>query len=357
MVIHSYPGRAVLFEIMSAGMDCKHWQSWYALRLALIIATSGVAWSQTPFASGCVEDDHISAAKRTSVNSAAQKFVQALFGSEPATAYDLLSDGGRQDLTREQLTTQMVPAFKQFEPKNMRIQHTYLVSLIGKSPGRLICGTDLSTPSGWESVAAADVAEQGYVLMAADARNNQLVFTLWLAPERGEWKIQSFSMNVATLADKGPEQLLEMGHAERKKAHVFNATLLYTAAAQSSNRGPNFQLGIAQAITDEMSNLSVPSEIQGQPPFTWEASDVTFRVLNVGPIAVGGKLYVVVQHEVTRLPNDSQAEALNRKLLAYFKSRFPEYSDVFAGIVVRVHERGGNRVYGTVDELSSTAKQ
>lgn len=348
---------ALFLEIIRQGMHGKPGQNRHRLTLVLIVATASTSWSQTPFASACAEDDHISAAKRASVNSAAQKFAQALLGSEPATAYDLLSDGGKQDLTREQLATQMSSAVKQFEPKNIRIQHTYVVTLKGKSPGRLICSTDLSKPTGWESVAATDVAEQAHVLLAADARNNQLVFTLWLVPERETWKIQSFWVNVATLADKGSEQLWELGHAEKQKGHFFNAALLYAAAAQACNRGPNFQLGLAQAITDEVSHLSVPAEIQGQPPFTWKAADVTFSVLNVGPIAVGGMIYVMIQHEASPWTNDSQAEALNRKLLAYFKSRFPEYSDVFAGIVARVHERGGNRGYGTVEELSSTAKQ
>jgi len=52
--------------------------------------------------------------------------------------------------------------------------------------------------------------------------------------------------------------------------HSFNAALLYAAAAQTANRGPSFQLGIAQSISDEMSRLTVPDEIKGQPPFLLE---------------------------------------------------------------------------------------
>lgn len=342
---------------MRAGVPGKLSQNRRRLMLVLIPVSSVVAWAQTPFASTCAEDEHIRAPQRASVDSVAQKFAQALLRSEATTAYDLLSDAGKHDVTQEQLATQMAAAIQQFEPKNLRIQHTYFVTLKGRSPGRLICATDLSKPNGWESVAAADVAEQAHVSLLADARNNQLVFTFWLVPERETWKIQSFWMNVATLADKDSEQLWELGRGEKRNGHPFNAVLLYGAAAQAANRGPNFQMGLAKAITDEMAQLSLPVELQGQPPFSWRASDVTFKVLNLGPIAVGGKIYVMIQHEASAWVNDTQADSLNRQLIAYFKGRFPEYSNVFAGIVVRVHERGGNRGYGTVEELPSAGKR
>jgi hypothetical protein len=332
-----------------------HKLTWLIVVLLLIVF-SGVACSQVPFAFSCAEDDHISAAKREAVDLAAQKFIQTLLSSRAGAAYDLFSEAGKLQVAREQLAAQTAAAIQQFEPKNLQVQHTYLLTLKGKSPGHAVCATDLSKPTGWESVAVADVPEQAHVVLSADARNNQLVFTVWVVPEKETWKVQSFWMNVATLADKDAEHLWELGRAEKRNQHSFNAALLYAAAAQTSNRGPNFQLGLANAIAEEMSQVSLPSEIQGQPPFTWKTADMTFRILNVGPIAVGGKVYVIIQHEAAPWVNDSQAEALNQKLLAYFKRRFPEYSQVFAGVVVRVHESGGNRGYGTVEELSPGAK-
>src|SRR5262249_5202496 len=133
--------------------------------------------------------------------------------------------------------------------------------------------------------------------------------------------------------------------------HKFNAALLYAAATQVANRGPNFQLGITQSISEDLSKLTVPSEIQGQPPFLWKDGHNTYKVLNVGPIAVGGKMYITIAHEVSPWQTDAEVDSWNKQLLGYFKKRFPEYSDVFAGLVARAMERGTDRGFGTVEEL------
>jgi len=326
------------------------------LLLLLILGFCSNSRGQNPFAGSCGEDEHIDGSKREAVDSAALKFVQLLLGPNASGAYGLLSDAGREQVPSAQVLEQVGVAIQASKPKNVTVQHTYIINIAGKSPGRIVCGTDLSKPSGWESVLAADIPEQAYVLLSADGINNQLAFTVWLVPEKGAWKVQSFSTNVATLADEDSEQLWERARAQKSKGHDFNAALLYAAAAQTTNRGPNLQLGLADSITKETSQLSLPAEIQGQPPFEWKSPDMTFKVLQVGPIAVGGKVYVMIQAESAPWSSDSQVDAWNKKLIAYFKHRFPEYSDVFAGIVVRTNERGTNRGYGTVEEVNSAHK-
>ena len=72
--------------------------------------------------------------------------------------------------------------------------------------------------------------------------------------------------------------------------------------------------------------------------------------MQVGPIAIGGKLYVAIGHDVAPWQNDEQVDGWNRVLITYFKRQFPEYSDIFFGIVIRAYERGSNRGYGTVED-------
>jgi hypothetical protein len=127
--------------------------------------------------------------------------------------------------------------------------------------------------------------------------------------------------------------------------------LLYAAAGQVADRGPNFQMGITKSIAEDMSRLDGPTEIRGQPPFLWKGGDTTWRVLNVSSIAVGGKIYVVISHEVPSWQAESQVDGWNRELLAYFRSRFPECPEAFAGLVARATEQGGNRGYGTVHKF------
>src|SRR5207245_2277736 len=161
-------------------------------------------------------------------------------------------------------------------------------------------------------------------LLSADTINNKLAFVVWLVPEQSEWKVQSFRLNVSTLADKGSLQLWELARAQQARQHSFNAALLYAAAAQTAYRGPNFQLVITQSISSDMSNLDVPPEVKGQPPFLWKNGENVYKVTNVGPIAIAGKLYVMIVHEVSPWKSAGEVDGWNKELLSYFKRRFPE---------------------------------
>ena len=307
--------------------------------------------SQEPFASACGEDTHIDAAKRTQIDAVAVSFVEAVLGSN-SSAFDRLTKPAQAAITPPQFDAvgQMV---RKFEPKNVTVQHTYLIQLKGKSPGRVVCATDLTKPDGWESLEAESVPEQAYVLFSADMVNNKLAIAMWLIPDDKGWKIQDFRLNVSTLADKDSMQLLQLARTQQESKHSFNAALLYAAAAQTANRGPSFQLGISQTISEEMAKLTVPDEIKGQPPFLWKTEETTYKVINLAPTAIGGKLYVVINHEVSPWQSNEQVDGWNKQLLTYFKHRFPEYTDTFAGLVARATERGSNRGYGTVDETPS----
>lgn len=277
-------------------------------------------------------------------------FVQTLLASDVRTGYDMLSSEGRANVSQDQLA-QAAEGVKHFQPTNPAIQHTYFIELKGKSPGRVVCAMDLSKPDGWESVGAKSVPEQGHVILSAETRNNKLVFSVWLVPEQDSWKVQSFWINVATLADKDSKDLWQLGREQAAKGHNFNTALLYAAAGQVANRGPNFQLGITQSISEALSKLNVPSEIQGQPPFSWKNGQVTYKVMNVGPIAIAGKMYLIIVHQVSPWQSDAQVDGWNKELLSFFKQRFPEYSDVFSGLVARAIEQGSTRGFGTVEEL------
>ncbi len=329
----------------------------------LIAASIPQARAQTLFATSCAEDSEIEATKRQAVDNSATKFLQTLFSANPTAAFDALSTEGRKSAKREDfpgLANAIIRKFFTDEHnavlsrlKDTRVQKTYLLNLKGKSPGNIVCGRSLSSPDGWASLAASDIPEQAYVLITAPATNNEITFTLWLVPEQSQSKIQSIWTNVSTLADKGALQVWQLARAQSAQGHQFNAALLLSAAADLALRGPNFQAGITQSISKDMSTLTLPAEISGPPPFTWKSPDHTWKVLNAGPLAIGGKIYVLLIHEVQPWQTDAQVDGWNKQLLVYFKKRFPEYSGAFAGLVARARERGTNRGFGTVEELGS----
>jgi hypothetical protein len=306
--------------------------------------------AQAPFLSECGEDQHIDPAKRSAIEASAMQFAKTAVGGDSTTTYGLLSKEGRAAATHEELV-QLLGLLRQFEPTNLAPEHTYLIDIKGVAPKTVVCGTNLAQQDGWAALSVSDLREQAYSLISADMVNNKLTFTLWLVPEDGTWKVQSFWMNASTLADKDSEQLWKLAQSQNLLGHRFNATLLLAAAGQAANRGPNFQMGITQPISEDWSKLSVPAEVQGQPPFLWKDGEKTYKVTNVSPMAIGGKIYVVIVHEVPPWKDDNEVVGWNREVLSYFEKRFPEFTDAFAGVVARATEQGGHRGYGTVDGI------
>jgi hypothetical protein len=317
----------------------------------VLVVWSRPALSQELFASACGEDAHIDASKRNDIDAVAVSFVEAVLSPNPSSAFGRLSKPAQATTTPQQFDA-VGQIVRKFEPKNVTLQHTYLIQLKGKSPGRVVCATDLTKPDGWESLEAESVPEQAHVLLSADMVNNKLAIAMWLIPDDRGWKVQDFRVNVSTLADKDSMHLLQLARVQQEAKHNFNAALLYAAAAQTANRGPSFQLGLSQSISEEMAKLAVPDEIKGPPPFLWKNGETTYKVINLAPTAIGGKLYVVISYEVSPWQSNEQVDGWNKELLAYFKHRFPEYTDTFGGLVARATERASNRGFGTVDETS-----
>jgi hypothetical protein len=125
---------------------------------------------------------------------------------------------------------------------------------------------------------------------------------------------------------------------------------------QLANRGPFLQLGILPDIMQAIAGLQRPKEMDGMLPFTWQFGESSFKVLNVGPIGVAKKVYREIDHEIAPWAADADADKKNHELISAFAGAHPEYKDVFSGLVVRAHERGGPRGFGTVVENDPTPK-
>jgi hypothetical protein len=110
------------------------------------------------------------------------------------------------------------------------------------------------------------------------------------------------------------------------------------------------QLGFLPEIRGEMASLPVPKLLRGQPPFSWRFGESSFEVSNVGPVGIGGKVYLIITHLLGQWQDDKTVDQKNRELMAGFKQAFPEYADAFAGLIVEAREKAGVRGYRTGDD-------
>lgn len=304
-----------------------------------------------PFTATCKADDEVSPKDREAVGQVALKFVQDALGPDPATAYSTFTADAKANVALEKF----VPAFQNLTKpvgpfKDLRVAHTYIAEVTGGSQEqRAICG-NLSSPESWVALNAKPGPAEAHVIVEGQTVNNTIVFVVWLIPEQGNWHVQYIHYAIGGMVGKSANDLRKIAATENQKHHSFNAFILYAAALQLADRGPFFQLGIRPEIEKGMGEVQRPDLLQGQTPFTWNFDKSTFKVLNVGPIGVGGKVYLSVDHEVAPWAEDKEADRENRDLITAFAKAYPEYKDAFAGLIVRAHERGGRRGYGTVDE-------
>jgi hypothetical protein len=180
-------------------------------------------------------------------------------------------------------------------------------------------------------------------------KNNGIAFTLWLIAEQ-EWRVEYFQITPSSMVGKTASDMWALARKEQNSKHMFNAAVLYATANQLAYRGPNYQLGIDPEIKKEMSKLQVPRELQGNPPFAWKFGDDSFKIVNVSPIGVGGKIYLTITQEIAPWGAEQDADQRNRVLILDFIRAVPEYVSVFAGLVVGASEAGGHRLFRTVYE-------
>jgi hypothetical protein len=310
-----------------------------------------------PFVSSCATDGEISADERATLDQTAMQFVQTILSSNPTAAYSNFTADAKQNVSLENVSAMIQQGIQPMAPyTNVHVVHTYLAKVTGGTQEqRVVCG-NLSSPEGWVTVTAKPGPQQGHVIVESQTRNNTWAFVIWLLQEQGHWHVQYFQVMIVEMVGKSAQDLLVMARTQQQRHHNFNACALYATALQLAGRGPNLQLGIQPEIQKEMAQLEVPREIQGQPPFTWQFGNAHFKVLTVGPIGVGGHIYLSIEQEVAHWTDNNDAERENQKLIAAFKKAYPEYLDVFAGLVVAAREAGGTRGYRTVDVKPESSK-
>jgi len=305
-----------------------------------------------PFTSSCKADEQISAVDETKIGQAALTFVQDALGENPSAAYSAFTAEAKDKVPLPQFVSALQSAIKPTGPyKDLRIVGTYLAQVTGGGrEQRVVCG-NLSRPESWVAVNVKPGPAEAHVVIEAHTTNNSEVFVVWLLPEQGNWRVQYVHFALSGVVGKSPADLRKIAEAEQQKQHNLNAFLLFATALQLTDRGPYFQLGIRPDIEKDLSEIKKPEFLVGQPPFIWNVGTAgSFKLLNVGLIGVGGKIYLQVDHRAAPWTDDKDVVKSNRSLIAALDSRYPEYREAFAGIVVRAHEDGTNRTYGTVDE-------
>jgi hypothetical protein len=325
--------------------------------IVFLLAVAAISPAQEqPLAFHCAQDGDIDTLKASVIQNTATEFLRTIINGEPGAAWDTLTAHSQQSIPRAQFVNGAMLGVIAAQPRNLTLRHMFLIHVVGTPPpnARVTCGPDPADSEQSFNMTVAPALEQAYALFSADGASNELAFVLWIVRDQSGWRVNSFAANPSTLAGRSAQQLWQIARVEHQRDHDFNATLLYLAAAQLVQRGPDFSLGYASQLATEQAAIPKPKELSGSPPFTLEDHGKAFTLRTIGPSDVGGRLFLGATHEVNAWKSQKDADRLNRELISLIKRLFPEYSSAFAGIIVQGVERGTGRVSVTVEDQPSS---
>ena len=309
------------------------------------------------FATRCQADDEIPAADRKAIDAAALHYVHAIFGADPAAAYDDFAAAARRGVSRAEFAAKIKAMVAPMTPfSDLQVTHRYLLVTNGGSGfQKAPCEEQAHQPAQVMMSVAAN-ATQAYVTLDARQKEDGWAAVAWLMLEQGDWHVLHFQINVARLAGRTALALSDAARRQRQQRHDLNAYLLYAASFALAYRGPNFELPLQQEVDRARKTLPVPVEFAGKPPFTWKYGSASFTIRKAGPTSVGKQLYLVIVQLLPSWQKDEEADSRNRRLANAFALAHPDYKDAFAGLVVEAEEEHGTRAVRTVIDAQEGEK-
>ncbi len=297
----------------------------------------------------CFTDADVPPNDRQAVETAALAFVRAAVGANASDAYAMMTATTRSIGSADAFAAMIRAKREETGPySDIGVAHTYLIENAGHGT-EAICG--LATSRKWIAVELKPERKQAYVVISARTLNNGLHLTVWLVPDGGGWAVESFHIGMESVAGRSADDLLALARKERDAGQGFNAAALYACVRSLINRGPNFQLAIAQDAARDLENLQVPPELTGAPPFVWNLGGGERTVESVTIIGVEGKLGLVFMLPLTTWTGKEAADRTNREFLIAFIAAHPDYSRVFGFLVARALKPDKSGGFATVYEL------
>ena len=321
-----------------------------AIFFATLSLTGGC---RSSFFYNCHDSAAIDAGKKSAIATASLEFMGAVLSGDVDAAYNRFSDEAKANTPRDQFQSSL-QRFKPAGPfRNFRVERIMTVTGWGdnsKSNGVAICSKNAAHPEDATTVAIQKTQEQAYALLSAEGQNpsETWVAAVWLIPAGEKWQVHSFHATISTVLGQGPEHYLAMARAEKERGHLFNAGMLYTDAASIAARGPFYRGGIEDLIAGEAQQITQPAELRGQAPL--QGPSGSFNLLRLQTAPLKGKLYLLVAYETEQWKTPHEIEGKNLLLITTFAQRFPEYSEVFAGLVAEATARGGTNGWRTVKD-------
>jgi hypothetical protein len=326
----------------------------FAVGVTALVACHGCQLMSSYYT--CHDGREIDPTKKSEAETSSLQFARALFSGDLEVAYSHFTEQAKNSTSRNQLRG-LLEAMRPSGPyDSLETEQVMIVTrwwLASPGTGLAMCSKDLTHSEASVTVALTNVREQAYVLISAKGTPESWVVVLWLVPHEGQWQVQAFHLMMETAASKNAAEILAQARMERSRGHNLNAEVLYAGAADLASRGPFYRTGFQDTIQEEAQQIMMPTDFRGQPPFTLQGPSGPFTIWHMNPVPVRGQLYLLISQEISPWKDSGETVRKNRALISAFATRFPEYSDVFSGMVAESTDHDRGHGWRTVEDNSA----
>ncbi|MGH6952409.1 MAG: hypothetical protein ACREH4_16215 [Vitreimonas sp.] len=316
-----------------------------AILVVLVLLGIGAWLYFRPHVGMCSGNGEIAAAEREDIDAAALAFVERLYGAQSEAALDAMAPGAETPEVRAALVA-VSQSVRAAPGDNRAVGERYRLLHLGPASGGTPCidGESVVTLAngGGMRTAVAVVTE---ALPGAAERS----WTLWLAHERGDWRVRRFNVSLSGAAGGRADDLLAEARRQERRGNAFNATLLYDMAGQLAYRGSFFQSAIGNRVVGERAAHRRHGDLPAEPPYRFTLGGRAYALQLVKVVGDGqGELALVLTQPAGAWRDANTAERSNRALIEAMNAHRGEWREAFDYIVVQTPMEQPERSWGTV---------
>lgn len=241
-----------------------------------------------------------------------------------------------------------------FSGAQATVRPVFLLSAEGNAPlprAEFLCG--VFGKSGQTAESAVFVlnnlppGKYGVVILDVHGSKDARTLTFILQQIGADWKLAGFYARLAQLNGHDGSWFVQRAREYKTKGQTRNAWLYYREAITLSSPVDFMSTLATDKLYDEMQTVA-PNDL----PVHGSTVDLagvgkTYRLTEIFPLAVGSDLDIVAKYQATDVSDTAATFRENQAVTKALVSRFPEFRDAFAGVVVRAVDPSG-RDYGSL---------
>jgi hypothetical protein len=298
----------------------------------------------------CRTDLEITATDRARASELALRAANGLLQGHGEPLYRAMTEAARTATTAsgaDGLAT-MIGALAPYS--GVHVERIYAVDLTGvENPPNEITCTDKDDRDRDTTLVLQPRTSQFVVLIDARAINNDTVLSFYLVPEGDGLKVVATYWNATTIGGRSSRDLRTLAVAQASRGHLLNAALLYRIAQSTADRGPNITLAWKPILDREIASLPRPSEYDDAG---WTIEGLKLQPSAVNVVGIGKELDLIIDRPTTVWPDDKTVDQESRIFITALVKDHPEFSEVFAGVIVRANKPDGTGSFGTVYDFA-----